>query len=378
MASPRAHRAGDAQLTAPFGGEHDEDQEDQQAAGEDGEAAEGREERHERVALGVCCVERVLLDRVDLEPERLHDRVHDLGDLVGERGAGELVATVGDQDVLDLAFAVEKPLRGVERQQQGRAVRACALVVHDLPDRDRHCVALGVQPELVAGRGLQLLGRVAVQEDLAGLQVVQVLRRTVVVPADLAERAEVSLAAGEERHARLALPGGDALDGERLHDRRRDAVDQVLVAEQQLVLDLGEDVLGEVLDARGCSNFDLGIDVGAAHRHELVRLPERRDRRDADRVAHRVPGDERRRDDRRAEHQPEDDQRRACTTPGDVANAELQEDAVTERKRADDAYERRQGDDDRERQRLHRDAEELVHGSPYLSMPTGWSATRTA
>ncbi len=272
VAAPRADGAGDPELAPPLGCEHHEDQEDQQAAGEDGEAAEGREDRHESIALGVGGFERVALDRIDLEPSRRHDGIDDRRDLVGQLGARELVAPVRDQHMLDLSDPAEEPLGRVERQEQGGAVGAGAFVVDDLADRDGQRVAFGIQPELVAGLSLELLGRVGVQEDLATAQVVEVLRLSVGVPPDLAEGAEVGLAACEERHPRLALPGRDALDGEGLHDRGGDAVDEVLVAEQQLVLDLREDLLREVLDAGRPADLDLGVDVGAAHGHELVRL----------------------------------------------------------------------------------------------------------
>ena len=132
VAAPRADGAGDPELAPPLGGEHHEDQEDQQAAGEDREAAEGREDRHESVAFRVGGFERVALDRIDLEPPRRHDGIDDRRDLVGQLGAGELVAPVRDQHVLDLSDPVEEPLGRVERQEQGGAVGARAFVVDDL------------------------------------------------------------------------------------------------------------------------------------------------------------------------------------------------------------------------------------------------------
>ena len=71
VAAPRADRAGDAELAAPLGGEHHEDEEDQQDPGGDRERAERREERHERASGLVGGLDRVLLDRLDLERVRL-------------------------------------------------------------------------------------------------------------------------------------------------------------------------------------------------------------------------------------------------------------------------------------------------------------------
>ena len=48
--APRTDRPRDAELSAPLGGEHHEDQEDEEDSGRDRERAEGREEGHERVA----------------------------------------------------------------------------------------------------------------------------------------------------------------------------------------------------------------------------------------------------------------------------------------------------------------------------------------
>ena len=82
--SPRADRAGDPELAAALGGEHHEDEEDQQDPGGDRERAERREERHERAAGLVRRLDRVLLDRRDVELRLVEHRL-ELGlDPVGE------------------------------------------------------------------------------------------------------------------------------------------------------------------------------------------------------------------------------------------------------------------------------------------------------
>ncbi len=70
VAAPRSDRPSDPELTPALGGEHHEDQEDQENAGGDREGAERREERHERVPRSVRVLDRVALERFDLEAER--------------------------------------------------------------------------------------------------------------------------------------------------------------------------------------------------------------------------------------------------------------------------------------------------------------------
>ena len=70
MPAARADRARDAELSSPLGGEHHEDQEDQEDARGDRERAERREEGHERVSGRIRVLDRVRLERLDLEVQR--------------------------------------------------------------------------------------------------------------------------------------------------------------------------------------------------------------------------------------------------------------------------------------------------------------------
>jgi hypothetical protein len=83
VAPPCSDRACDSEFPAAFAGEHDEDEEDEKDAGRDRERAEGREERHEAIAGGVGSLERILLRRIGLEPERRERRLEHVRDLVG-------------------------------------------------------------------------------------------------------------------------------------------------------------------------------------------------------------------------------------------------------------------------------------------------------
>jgi len=104
---------------------------------------------------------------------------------------------------------------------------------------------------------------------------------------------------------------------------------------KQLVGDHRDGVLAEVVDPGRLAERDLGLDVRSADGDQLVRRAERLDRRQTDGVAHRVARGERGRDDRRPEHQPSDDERGAAAAASDVANSELEEDAVAQRERRD-------------------------------------------
>jgi hypothetical protein len=80
-------------------------------------------------------------------------------------------------------------------------------------------------------------------------------------------------------------------------------------------------------------------------------------------MAHRVSGRERCRDDRGAEHQADDDQSCSPTSPRHVADAELEQHPIPQGERPHGS--KSDGDEDREddNEFVHRDAEELVHGS---------------
>ena len=68
----------------------------------------------------------------------------------------------------DLALAREQRLRARERQQHGGAVAAGAVVVDDRGHRSRRAGDAGEHAHAVAGARVELLGRVAVEVDLAG------------------------------------------------------------------------------------------------------------------------------------------------------------------------------------------------------------------
>ena len=104
--------------------------------------------------------------------------------------------------------------------------------------------------------------------------------------------------------------------------------------------------------------------LGAAGADELVSLAQRSDRSRTDRVAHRVAGGHGGGDDRGAEHQPDDDQRTTPRPAGDVADTELEQDAVANRQHGDQRQRNPEQSDQDDRQRLGRNAEQLVHDDP--------------
>ena len=198
-------------------------------------------------------------------------------DVVGQVRARELVAAVGDEDVLHAAATPEQRLAAIEREQDARAVRAGAVEVDDGGDARRLGATAREQPHRVARTRVEHVGGVAIQVHLAGPQLRQRPRRAV-RRADRVEAGHPRRVGGEQPDACLGLPAAQVLHRDRLHDRRRHAVDQA--GRAQRALDRRHVALVQVLDAAGASPLSIADDVSAPRDgHELVGRPERLDHR---------------------------------------------------------------------------------------------------
>jgi hypothetical protein len=160
---------------------------------------------------------RLELVPVEHGPKRVEDGVRVVD-------AGGRAAEVRDQHVLDQALLVEQLLRGVQRHQRRRAVRAGAGVVDDRADPHRPRPAAGEDPDDVTLARVQLVGGVLAEEDDSGLELGKGDRAPVGQP-DVAEAVETVRVAGEEGDARLRLAGARRHHRDPLDDRRRDPVD---------------------------------------------------------------------------------------------------------------------------------------------------------
>jgi hypothetical protein len=168
----------------------------------------------------------------------------------------------------------------------------------------------------------------------------------------------------EQRHARLALPGGDVLDGDVLDDHRRHAGDEPGSSHRP-----GDPVGVGLREVAGTgrprciggdrADVELG---GAAWGDDLVGAAERGGRGRANRPAHAVAGGQRGGDDRGTKHRADDDQRAASGTATQVANAEPDEDAVAQRENADHPQHRDQGDAESGGECPDGQSEQLGHG----------------
>ena len=308
VATASADRTCDAELTAPLGREHDEDEEDQQDPGRDREHAEGGEEGCERGPHLVGRVDRVLLHRCHLEPEPIRQRVELGDDVVRERRACGCSAAVRYEHAANLARVPEQPLRAGERHEHRRVGRDGSVE----PDDCAHGAQLGlaasrIDDDLVARPDAELLRGLRVEVDLVRAE----LSEREPLPAGADDRGEPVHPrgiGGEERDARLALPCARRLERDLLDDRSGHAVGELRDAER--LLDLIDRALGKPAHAGGRAERARDVVDCALRRDGLVRLAESVDRSRADRVVHRVAGDERGGDDRRTEHQPDDDERR--------------------------------------------------------------------
>ena len=171
VATLGADGPGHAHLRPPLGGEHHEDEEDQQDAGGHGEAAERREQLDEDVPGGVGGVEAVLLGRLGVEAERGDGLVERRLDGVGVATPEVSLPVFDTRTWFACAGPVEQILRGL------RATCSTA---------DRRWSCPGRQPTpatrsstswspartvmVLADRGPQLVGRVLVQQHLAGAE----------------------------------------------------------------------------------------------------------------------------------------------------------------------------------------------------------------
>ena len=124
--------------------------------------------------------------------------------------------------MLDLARSAESVLR-VASGRDGRALRAGAIEVDNGHAPERREPLPGKHDDAVARPPAELIRRVLVEVDLArprSPSVTSSRRR------GSSRSREGARLAREERHARLVLPLVSILDGDRLDDRGRDAVDE--------------------------------------------------------------------------------------------------------------------------------------------------------
>ena len=226
MPAARTDRPRDSELSAPLRGEHHKDQEDEKDSGRDRERAEGGEEGHERVSGGVGVFDRVGLEWLDLEVERADDRLKQRDYVVGQRGAGDVPAPIGDEDRLDLALALVEPLR-LNEGEKHRGVGGARSVEADNvahPHRDR--VGTCVDDDAISGFDPEFAGGLGVEIDLGWAQVGEGDLRAVGA-TDPREAGHLCRVGGEEDDARLVLTLGRRLHGDLLDDRAGDAVDEI-------------------------------------------------------------------------------------------------------------------------------------------------------
>ena len=325
MSTPRADRACDAELAPPLGGEHHEDEEDQEDARGDGERPERREERHEGVTGSVGVLDCVRLEGLDLESQLLGHGREERDDLSREASPGDVPSSIRDCDDLDLAFAVEQLLRLAERDEHGCVGRAGTIEPDDIPHARGDRSSAGVDGDSISALDAELPRGFRVEEDLACAQICE--RQRVAAGADDGrEPVHPVGVAREEDDARLALALGRRLDGDLLHDRTGDAVDEAGACRRRL-----DARNGRLVDPAGAGRRpECTRDVVdcALRRDRLVRRAERCDGRRPDRVAHRVARGQSGGDDRGAEHQPEHDEGAAPAPAPDAPHGELDEDAV--------------------------------------------------
>ena len=111
-----AHRPGYAQLAFPFRGQHDEDKKDKQDAGYDGETTKEDESRGKTSPGYIGLIQKVLLNRLSLESDRLKPGFLHFQDLYNRIGMFRTLhgaAPVGNEDVVNI-------LRGTCRLQSGK------------------------------------------------------------------------------------------------------------------------------------------------------------------------------------------------------------------------------------------------------------------
>ena len=357
MPASRPDRAGDPELAAALGGEHHEDQEDQEDPGGDRERAERGEEGHERAPSLVGGLDRVLLDRLQLEVVRPKGRLELPVDGVGERDGIGAGAAVGDHHAEHLAVPREEELRLLEWDEQRRVRGRGTVELDDVPHPQDGTAAGRIRDHGVARAHAELVGGVGVQVRLARAQVGE-RHVSSVGPDDRREAVHPGRVGAEQCDRRLALPRPGRLNRHVVDDHVDHAVREVGA---QRRLDLAGDRLGEPADAARVAEIAGDVVHGALGRDDLVRLAERRGRGGSDRVAHRVAGDERGRDDRRAEHEPQHDEARPRAPAAEVAHSEPDEHGVSDGEHGEDPERHPEPDREDQEQGVERDAEELVH-----------------
>jgi hypothetical protein len=326
--APGPDRARDPELAPPLGREHHEDEEDEEDAGGDRERAERREERHERRAGLLGVVDRLLLDGLHLEAQRRHDGRDEVGDLAREACSRGRVATVRDEDDLDLALPPEQALRLAERREERRVGGSGAVEANGVAHARTSRLTTRVDGHDVSGRDAELVGRLAVEVDLARPQVAE-RDGAPIAPANRRKALHPRGVGREEHHARLALALRGREDRHLLDDRSGDSVHEPRRLEHP-----GDPRDGHLVEPSGSGRgAERARDVGDGSLgcDRLVGVPERPHRRRADRVAHGVPGRERRSDDHRPERQPDHDEGASARAASDAPNGELEQDPVADR-----------------------------------------------
>jgi hypothetical protein len=280
--APGSDRARDPQLRATLGGEGHEDQEDQQHPGDDREAAERREDRDEDVTRLVGALQVLLLDLLELEAQGGQRRASGMRDRIGQLGSRRLVAIVRNEHLAYLARAAQQRLGTRERQEHRRPVGSRPVELHDRRDPNLRLAGAGEHLGAIPGARVELVSGIAVEVDLA---VAELCERDGGARgfADVAEAGHPRRIGREQRHARFGLAARQVLQGDRLDDRRRDAVDQA--GATQRAFDPRHVALVEVRDARGLPGRQHGRQLGATCRHQLIGLAERLDHRGPDRAA---------------------------------------------------------------------------------------------
>ena len=355
VAATGTDRAGDAELAAPLGCEQDEDQEDQQNPRGDRERAERREERDDPRSEAVRRVQRVLLGLVGFEAERAHRWVQRFDDLVGRGDA----ATVGDVDSVDQARFVEQRLRARQRHRHSVVGGERTLVVDHRADTCSLEAGAGEDADRVPGLRAERVGELRIQEDLVRPELRE--RHRLAGCAHRAEGAKRGRIAGEERYVRLVLRPAHVLDGAAPNEHRRHRTHEPRGAPgSRDPLDVA---LWEVAGS-GADGADRERSRQPFRADNLIGPAEHRDRRGADRGAHRVPGRKRSGDDRRPEHQPSDDQSGTTPPAPGIPDAEAEEHAIAQREHRNDREQHHHEHREHFRERAHRDPEQLLHGSP--------------
>ncbi len=279
--------------------------------------------------------------------------------LVGERYGTRSRPAVRDHHTEHLVEAPVEDLRLREREEH-RGVRGRgALELDDVANLQVGRVACRICDHRVSRPGAELVGRVGVEVRLPGGKVGE--RNLLAVGADdRREPFHLRRIRAEEHRARLALSGPRVRHRRVVDDDVQDTVGELRPERRP---ELAGNRLREPPDPARVAEVAGDVVHGTFRRDHLVRLAERGRRGRADRVAHRVAGDERRRDDRRAQHQPEDDEPCPRAATAEVAHTEPEEHGIADRQQRKDPECDTQPDRENDEQGVERDPEELVHAS---------------